>query len=55
LNNYFYIGSLNHRGTSSLPGQPEYGFHYIQSFRNHTPKLHFWTKKLTRFFTHKNL
>jgi len=27
----------------------------FKSFRNHTPRLHFLTKKLTRFLTHKNL
>jgi len=32
LHNCFYNGSLNHRATSSLPGQPELGFYYIQKF-----------------------
>jgi len=32
LHNCFYTGSLNHKATSSLPGQPELGFHYIQKF-----------------------
>ena len=27
----------------------------FNSFTNHTPRLHFWTTKLTRFLTHKNL
>jgi len=55
LHNCFYTGSLNHRAISSLLGQAEPTFHYIQSFTNHTPRLHFWTKKLTRILTHKNL
>jgi len=29
LHIYFYTGSLNHRATSSFPGQPNPGFHYI--------------------------
>jgi len=29
LHNCFYTGSLNHKATSSFPGQPEPGFHYI--------------------------
>jgi len=34
---YFYIGSLNHKATSSLPRQLEHGFHYIQKFyKSHT-------------------
>ena len=37
LHNYFYISSLNHRATSSLPGQPESVFQYIQKFyKSHT-------------------
>jgi len=32
LHNCFYTSSLNHRDISSLPGQPEPGFHYIQKF-----------------------
>jgi len=37
LDNWFYIGSLNHRATSSLQGQPEPGFHYYQKFyKSHT-------------------
>jgi len=27
----------------------------FKSFTNHTPRLHFWTKKLTRFFTHTKI
>jgi len=35
--NYFYTGSLNHKATSSLLGQHEPGFHYIQKFyKSHT-------------------
>jgi len=33
----FYTSSLNHRATSSLPGEPELGFHNIQKFyKSHT-------------------
>jgi len=32
LHNCFYTGSRNHKATSSLPGQPEPGYHYIQKF-----------------------
>jgi len=55
LHSCFYTNSLNHKVTSSLLGQPKPSFNYIQNFTNHTPRLHFWTKKLTRFLTHKNL
>ena len=37
MHNCFYTSSLNHRATSSLPRQPEHGFHYIQKFyKSHT-------------------
>jgi len=42
----FYIGSLNHKATTSLPGQLEFGFPHIQKFYISHTKLHFWTKKL---------
>jgi len=29
MHNCFYTSSLNHKATSSLPGQSELGFHYI--------------------------
>jgi len=32
MHNCFYTGSLNHRATSSFPGQPKPGLHYIQKF-----------------------
>jgi len=37
---WFYIGSLNHRATSSLPRQPKYGFQLLLKvldfWKNHT-------------------
>jgi len=37
LHSCFYTGSLNHRATSSVPGQLKPGFHYIQKFyKSHT-------------------
>jgi len=37
MHSCFYTGSLNHRATSSLLGQPEPGFHYIQKcYKSHT-------------------
>jgi len=55
LHSSFYIGSLNHRATSSLPRQHEPDSTILESFTNHTPRLHFWTKKLTRFWTQTKL
>jgi len=46
----FYTGSLNHKVTSSFPGQPEPGFHYIQKF-DYT----FEHKAHKIFDSHKNL
>ena len=41
MHNCFYTGSLNHRATSSLPGQPERVSTIFKSFTNQTPRLHF--------------
>jgi len=55
LHNCFYIGSLNHKATSSLPGQPKPSFHYIQKFYKSYTKITLLNKKNSRFLTHKNL
>jgi len=39
LHNCFSIGLLNHKATSSLQGQIESGFHYIQKFYNSHTKI----------------
>ena len=53
---YFYIGSLNHRATSSLPGQPKSGFHYIQKFYKSNTKIILLNNKTHKIFdSHKNL
>jgi len=55
MHNCFYTGSLNHRATSSLPGQPEPGFHYIQKFyKSHKITL-LNTKTHKIFDSQKNL
>jgi len=50
LHNCFYIGSLNHRATSSLPGQPEPGFHYIQKFYKSHTKITLLNTKTHKIF-----
>jgi len=50
LHNFFYIGLLNHRATSSLTGQPELGFHNIQKFYKSHTKITLLNKE-----THKKL
>jgi len=56
LHNCFYIGSLNHRATSSLSGQPELGFHYIQKFYKSHTKITLLNKETHKIFdSHKNL
>jgi len=56
LHNCFYIGSLNHKATSSLPGQPEPGFHYIQKFYKSQTKITLLNTKTHKIFdSHKNL
>jgi len=54
--NYFYTSSLNHRATSSLPRQPESGFHYIQKFYKSNTKITLLNNKTHKIFdSHKNL
>jgi len=50
IHNYFYIGSLNHRATSSLPGQPEPDFHYIQKFYKSHTKITLLNNKTHKIF-----
>jgi len=56
MHNYFYTGSLNHRATSSLPGQPKLGFCYIQKFYKQHNKITLLNTKTHKIFdSHKNL
>jgi len=56
MHSYFYIGLLNHRATSSLPGQPEPGFHYIQKFYKSQTKITLLNNKTHKIFdSRKNL
>jgi len=56
MHNCFYTGSLNQRDISSLPGQPEPGFHYIQKFyKSHTKITLLSNKTHKTFNSHKNL
>jgi len=56
LHNCFYTGSLNHKATSSLPGQPEPDFHYIQKFYKSHTKITLLNKETHKIFdSHKNL
>jgi len=56
LHNCFYIGSLNHRATSNLPGQPKPGFHHIQKFYKSHTKITILNKENHKIFdSHKNL
>jgi len=55
MHNCFYIDSLNHKATSSFPGEPEPVFHYIQKFYRSNTKITLLNTKHTRFLTHKNL
>jgi len=63
LHSCFYIGSLNHKATSNLLGQPELGFHYIQKFyKSHTKitllnqrnSQDFWLTQKYRLTPYKN-
>jgi len=51
----FYTGSLNHKATSSFPGQPQPGFHYIQKFYRSNTKITLLNIKHTRFLTHTKI
>ena len=56
MHNCFYTGSLNHRSTSSLPGKPEPGFHYIQKFYKSHTKITLLNKETHKIFdSHKHL
>jgi len=56
LHSCFYTGSLNHKATSSLPGQPEPSFHYIQKFYKSQTKITLLNTKTHKIFdSHKNL
>jgi len=56
LHNCFYTGLLNHRATSSLLGQPEPDFHYIQKFYKSQTKITLLNTKTNKIFdSHKNL
>jgi len=56
LHNCFYTSSLNHKATSSLPGQPEPGFNFIHKFyKSHTKITHFNKETHNIFDSHKNL
>ena len=50
MHSCFYTGSLNHRATSSLPGQPEFGFHYIQKFYKSNTKITLLNNKTHKIF-----
>jgi len=56
MHSCFYIGSLNHRATSSLPRQPKPSFHYIQKFYKSNTKIKLLNNKTHKiFYSHKNL
>jgi len=56
FHNCFYTGSLNHRATSSFPGQPESGFHYIQKFYKSNTKIRLLNKEPHKIFdSHKKI
>ena len=56
LHNCFYTSSLNHKATSSLPGQPEPGFNYIHKFYKSHTKITLFNKETHNIFnSHKNL
>jgi len=46
----FYIGSLNHKATSSLSGQPKFGFYYIQKFYKSYTKITLLNKETHKIF-----
>jgi len=50
LHNCFYTCSLNHRATSSLLGQPEPDFHYIQKFYKSHTKITLLNKENCKIF-----
>jgi len=50
MHNCFYTGSLNHKVTSSLLGQPEPGFHHIQKFYKSHNKITLFNNKSHKIF-----
>jgi len=50
LHSCFNTSSLNHRATSSLRGQPEPGFHYIQQFYKSHTKIRLLNKETHKIF-----
>ena len=50
MHNCFYIGSLNHRATYNLQGQPETSFHYIQKFYKSHTKITLLNKETHKIF-----
>jgi len=52
LHSFVYTGSLNHKATSSLPGQPEPSFHYIQKFEKSHTKITLLNKETPKILTH---
>jgi len=55
MHSWFYIGLLNHRATSSFPGQPKPGFHYILKFDKSNTKITLLNTKHIRFLTHTKI
>jgi len=55
MHNCFYIGSLNHKATSSFSGQPKPGFHYIQKFYKSNTNTTLLNTKHTRLLTHTKI
>jgi len=55
MHSCFYTGSLNHIATSSFPGQPKPGFHYIQKFYKSQTEITLLNTKHTRFLTHTKI
>jgi len=51
LHHIFYTSSLNHRATSSLPGQPKLGFYYIQKFYKSHTKIRLLNEETHKIFT----
>jgi len=54
MHSCFYNSLLNHKGTSSLPGQPEPSFHYIQKFYKSHTKIKLLNNKTHKIFDSHN-
>jgi len=50
LHSCFYTSSLNHKATSSLPGQPKPSFNYIQKFYKSHMKVTLLNKETQDFW-----